>query len=77
MKNHKIIINKMNLVEESEADCLTILDDLLPYLLLISFILGFSVINYLRKMPSDRANKKSNVAKSGAKIEGSFEDQGF
>jgi hypothetical protein len=67
----------MNLVEESEADCLTIIDDLLPFLLLICFILGFSVFQYLKSVPSDSANNKSNVEKSGAKIEGSFEDQGF
>ncbi len=67
----------MSLVEESEVECLTILDHLLPLLMFLSFILGFIALNYLKMRSSDCSNKKLRSIQSGAKIEGFNKDKGF
>lgn len=67
----------MSLIEESEAECLTILDDLLPLLMLLSFILGFIALNYLKMWSSEYADKKEKSSQSKAKIEDSYNNKGF
>lgn len=67
----------MSLVQESEVDCLTIIDHLLPVLMFLSFILGFASLNYLKMRSSEYSNKKLRSIQSGAKIEGSNKDKGI
>ena len=67
----------MNLVEESEADCLTTLDNLLPLMLLVSFIFGFVALNYFKKRIPDHTDKKPKIILLGAKFENPFEEKDF
>lgn len=42
----------MNIIKESEADCFTLVDSLLPYLMVLSFILGFMILKLLNNNSS-------------------------
>lgn len=56
----------MNIIEESEADCFTLIDNLLPYLMILSFILGFSILKFIKKnslkLEDDSLSKKHSRA---------------
>lgn len=48
----------MSIIEEIEADCFTLLDILLPYLILLSFTGGYLMLRFLKKNNSEFEDKK-------------------
>lgn len=49
----------MNIFEESDAECFTLLDNLLPYLMMISFVVGFLILKLLKGNNSQFENNNS------------------
>ena len=57
----------MNIIEESEAECITLLDNLLPYLMFLSFVVGYFILTIIKENLSNLKNgklKKDNSRKS-------------
>lgn len=46
----------MNIFEENEAECFTLLDSLMPYLMMVSFIVGFLILKLLKEKNSQLEN---------------------
>lgn len=65
----------MRIGEEREADCTTIIDKFLPLLLLLSFILGFFVLNHFKKSISDDSEKKLSKDQAGSNFNNFVEEQ--
>lgn len=48
----------MNIIEESEAECLSLLDKFLPYLIIISFAVGYHLLGFFNNLVSDLQKPK-------------------
>jgi len=48
----------MNIIEESEVDCFTLIDSILPILMVLSFIFGFTLLKIFKQNFSQSVNDK-------------------
>jgi hypothetical protein len=65
----------MNIIEESEVDCFTLIDSILPILMVLSFIFGFTVLKILKQNFSQSQSVNDKLSKKHLKAQKNFNNE--